>query len=286
MKNATIGGTSRFAGLALAIGIAGSGCGSVGPEGAPTTNELPALTAEEQAVVDNMAKNTLAEIDLPEGKMRFIEVAPGAVLITREFAIGAKLTRVAGESGMTPEQVFHAYAPDRQIPRPLLEAAARVASAGLGTKAAPDANASPGVFTPPARPPESAPATDGVGRVQSALASSIDAGWFTLNFCNVSGADRTFCAAATTTGASASRTSHRTGSVTCADTASARSNFMVNGSVLAVRDIGYGHCEFIGFHGPHSFWNILTLRHGIVGAQSVRFAGWFADGDQFLNNAY
>lgn len=189
-------------GLGLMIGIAGAGCSTTGPDGEPTTNGLPALTAEEQAVVENMARNTLAEIELPEGRMQFVEAAPGEVLVVREFPVGAKLTRVEGENGMTLEELFHAYDPSREIPRALLDAAARVAGTASVTEARSTtiaARAGTSAQSSTARTIE--PAVDGVERVHSALASTIDVNWFTLNFCNVSGADYTFCFAAAWGGA-------------------------------------------------------------------------------------
>ena len=83
--------------LGIAFALAGLGCNQPIED---ATAGRPALTAEDQAVVDNMAKNTLAEINLPEGKMTFVEVAPGDVAVLRQVRIGANVTHVEGADQM------------------------------------------------------------------------------------------------------------------------------------------------------------------------------------------
>ena len=100
--------------LGIAFALAGLGCNQPIED---ATAGRPALTAEDQAVVDNMAKNTLAEIDLPEGKMTFVEVAPGDVAVLRQVRIGANVTHVEGADQMDLVQLFQAYAPGRETPR-------------------------------------------------------------------------------------------------------------------------------------------------------------------------
>jgi hypothetical protein len=284
--------TSRIAGLGMTLGLAlcGVACGTQ-PE--PVTKGLPPLTAEEQVVVDNMAKGTLAEIDLPDGKMRFIEIEPGQVIITRLFRMGADVPQLKDEGSMTPDQVFHAYAPDREIPRPLMDAVARTAARHVEETAAPRLAATPGVEAI-VRPIASkiTPSADGVERTTSALASGVDANWFTGRFCNVTNADFTTCQGAVGTGYWATMYSHRTNAVICGDTGSVRANFKVNGGVKAVFDVGYTQCFVLipPYHGAHGWFGInleANLLHEITFAQqTARVATWFATEDQFIGNGW
>lgn len=283
---------TRNLGLGIALGLAGMGCGTNASDSVRDPAVPPPLSVEEQAAADNMIKGTLAEIDLPEGKMRIIEVAPGEVLINREFAIGAKLTRVANENSLTLEQLFHAYAPNRATPPALSDAAVRVAATKLqATGESKALSAAASTFAGHAATTELAPSATGAERTTSALSSTIDAGWFTQHFCNVSNSDGVVCFATAWTGAWAFKHSHRTGSVTCGDTGAARANFTQNGGVLATRDIAYGTCQTIsGYHGPHGIFGVnleRDLRHNVTWAEStVRFAAWFADEDQFIGGGY
>jgi len=282
--------SSRVAWLGMSMGLAGIGCGTeVPPDPVPAGAIMPPLTAEEQVAVENMRQGTLAEIELPEGKMKFIEAAPGEILVTREFAMGSKLTTVPGESTMTVADIFRAYAPDRALPEGLRAAIGRL-EAPVASEVVRPVVTAPRTFLGPAAATQVAPASGRVEQVTSALASSIDAGWFTNSFCNVQGADFTFCAAVVTGGAYAYKHSHRTGGVTCADTGAARIDLLRSQSVFAAKDLAYGQCWVIDYHGPHGLFGVnleRDLQHRVTWTEwTARFANWFADEDQFINNGY
>jgi hypothetical protein len=273
----------------LGLGFTGIACGTNETDDALLTPDgLPLRTAEEQAVADNMARNTLAEIDLPEGKMKFIELAPGEVSIMRQVRVGAAVTRVDGESGMTLDQIFRAYAPGRQVPQQLTAAMTRVAELEKTQVArTPDVAGGEALFGGARIERQPVGALDGTEQVTSALASTVDQTWFVNTFCRVGGADWTWCYAVAWQNAYASRTTHRSNSVTCGDTGAARVNFHVGGTLKKTFDVPYGQCWYSGaYHHSHGFLgynNETGQKYSIPYAQgSIRFAGWNADNDQFI----
>jgi hypothetical protein len=276
-------------GLSLGLGFAGLGCDTGGVDPNAGLEGMPALTAEEQAVVDNMNKNTLAEIELPEGKMKFVEYSPGEVMIMRQFPVGAQLTRVEGEDKMNLDEIFRAYAPGREVPKAIYGALDRVTAyqrAHATMSGEPAGRAELYQGTRLEAHGQSSP--DGIQRTSSALASTINQAWFTSTFCRVSGADWTWCFATAWQGAYASRKTHRSNSETCGDTGAARVNFHQNGTLRVAFDVPYGQCWHSGgYHGAHGFLGVnleTTQKYSIPYAQStVRFAGWNADEDQFLS---
>ena len=275
--------------IGLALGLSQLGCGA--NDATTTGHGPPPLTEEERAVTAKMAQGTLAEIDLPEEKIRFVEFEPGRVLVMHQSRIGGAVTHVAGEGKLTLDQIFRAYAPDREVPTALVQAMERVAAADFGDATeslAPAGNASGSPGIPAATQSEE---IAGDQRISSALSSTIDAGWFTSNFCNVLGADWTWCHAVAWSGAYAAWTAHRTNSVTCGDTGAGRTKFFVSGSLKAMVDVPYGQCWTVGsYHGPHGWFGVnleRSLKHVVDWAEStVRFAGWMATEDQFLGNGY
>jgi len=104
--------------LALGLGLTQLACGTDAADVA--TGGPPPLTEEERAVEKKMEQGRLAEIQLPEEKIRFVEYEPGRVLVMHQMRIGGPVTRVAGEDMMTLEQIFRAYAPDREVPAALM----------------------------------------------------------------------------------------------------------------------------------------------------------------------
>jgi hypothetical protein len=284
---------------ALGLGLTGLACANGADDGVTTPDGLPALTAEEQAVVDNMKANTLAEISLPEGTMKFIEYAPGEVSIDRQFAIGAKLTRVPGEDEMTLDQLFRAYAPGRDVPSSLLAAMARVEklerdratfSIGETTRLATPKESSAPAEQFAGAPLEGAvaPSSSDTESVKSALASSVDQTWFVNTFCRVGGADWTWCYAVAWQNAYVSWKTHRSNSVTCGDTGAARVQMHVGGTLKKNFDVPYGQCWYSGaYHHSHGAFGInteITQKYSIpYAAQTVRFAGWMANEDQFIS---
>ena len=270
---------------AVLVGLAAAGCGA---DNAPAAVDgLPPLTAEESALVANMEKNTLAEIALPEGKMRFVEIEPGQILVQRQIRIGAAITRIPGEGGMTLDQIFRAYAPHREVPPALFDAMARMPAPDLSTQAATLQVPPPATFVGTQKSTGTAESPGAIERAQSALASSVDQTWFVQNFCKFSGVDYSWCFTTAWQGAWAAKHSHRTNSITCGDTGAARTVFSVNGSAKAIVDVPYGQCWYTGsYHGPHGLFGVnleRDLKQNVTFAQStVRFSGWFADEDQFV----
>jgi hypothetical protein len=292
--------TIRMTGMMLALGagLTQLACGTDAVD--RETGGLPPATEEELAVEKKMEQGTLAEIQLAEEKIRFVEYEPGRVLVMHQVRTGGPVTRVAGEDEMTLDQIFRAYAPDREVPAALMDAMDRVDAADLK-------DASEASQAQPARDGErllspgngALSGVEGkdpghVESVSSALSSSIDAGWFTTNFCNTSGTDWAWCHVAATTGSFASWTAHRANSVTCGDTsAGARTNFFVSGSLKSTVIVGWGECWLTGaYHGPHGWFGVNLERpfkfvvqyaQWLGAPATVRFAGWMALEDQFLN---
>ena len=275
--------------LGIAFALAGLGCNQPIED---ATAGRPALTAEDQAVVDNMAKNTLAEIDLPEGKMTFVEVAPGDVAVLRQVRIGADVTHVEGADQMDLVQLFQAYAPGRETP-PALRAAMERVHAAQATAASDTAV----VPTAELMLPGDKPATDrvlgadGTESVSSALASSIDQTWFTKYLCGFSAVNSSWCFTTAWVNAEAKRASHRHNAAVCGDTGAAQVKQWVSGALRVVLDVPYGSCWTLGTYvGPHDFFGSAlkrTIDTKVVWAEStIRFSGWFADGDQFISVPY
>jgi len=280
-----------FSTLSFALAFAGLGCDDGTPIDAAAPGR-PALTVEDQAVVDNMAKNTLAEIDLPEGKMVFVEVAPGDVAVMRQFRIGADLTRVEGSEKMDLDQLFRAYAPGRETPPALMAAMERAhaaQTAGAGDTAVEPTTEDVFMGDKPAS--DRVPAADGTERVTSALASSIDQAWFTSALCGFSAVNYSWCYTTAYVNAWAKRSTHRNNAVVCGDTGAAQLKEWISGSLRVVLDVPYGQCWTVGsYSGPHDFFGSAlkrTIEMKVVWAEStVRFSGWFADGDQFIAVPY
>jgi hypothetical protein len=283
MKRTTLAAVIGLGFVGLACGTNDANVELLTPDG------LPLRTAEEQRVADDMEKNTLAEIDLPEGKMKFIELAPGEVSITRQIRVGATVTRVENESGMTLEQLFRAYAPGRDVPQRLSSAMARVATRE-STQVERSVETVGGDKQFQGERLDQLPevSLDGTVRVGSALASTVDQTWFINSFCKFGGTDWNWCFAVAYQNAYASRTTHRSNSVTCGDTGAARVNFYVGGAMKKTFDVPYGQCWYSGaYHHSHGFLgynNETGQKYTIPYAQStVRFAGWNADNDQFIS---
>jgi hypothetical protein len=276
--------------FALAIAFAGVGCDGQSIDDAASGR--PALSAEDQAIADNMARNTLAEIDLPEGKMVFVEVAPGDVAVMRQIRLGADVTRVEGADEMDLEQLFQAYAPGRETP-PALRAAMQRAHTAQAA-AVSDATVVPAtesVFAGDKPAGDRVLAADGTERVSSALASSIDQAWFTKNLCGFSAINQSWCYTTAWVNAWGKRTSHRHNAAVCGDTGAAQVKSWVSGNARVVVDVPYGSCWTIGFyHGPHDFFGgslKRTIETKVIWAEStIRFSGYFADGDQFIASPY
>ena len=273
--------------LGIAFALAGLGCDQP-IENATASGPAP-LTAEEQAVVDNMAKNTLAEIDLPEGKMVFIEEAPGEVSVLRQIRIGADVTRVEGADKMELDQLFRAYAPGREAPAALMAAMERVHAARIsGVSESPAVQGADIMFQgdkPASQDPASA---DGTERVSSALASAVDQAWFTSALCSFAGTSSSWCFTTAYVNAWARRLSHRANAVVCGDTGAAQVKRYVSGSVRTVLDVPYGQCWVLGtYTSPHDFFGSAlkrTIETKVTWAEStIRFSGWFADGEQFIS---
>jgi hypothetical protein len=284
--------TKMLAGLGLGLGLSSLACGTGGADPNADTDGLPPLTAEQRAVVAKMDRGTLAEITLPEGTMRFVEIAPGEVMILRQINMGAQVTRVQGESAMTLPELFHAYAPAREVPRTLYDAMDRVTQASLSARARTAAITAPGASGSFAGPPVEAAAPvaapDGIEGVASAVTSTIDATWFVNNFCNLSGINASWCFPTAWVNAWGARHSHRTNSVTCGDTGAARTLFTIDGNTQTLINVGFRQCRTMGYyHGPHGWFGVnleRDLKHTVIDAEAtVRFAGWFADEDQFIS---
>ena len=113
--------------MGFGLGFMQLACGTEGT--GATGSTPPPLTEEERAVTEKTAEGTLAEITLPDEKVRFVEYEPGRVLVMHQARIGGPLTRVPSEDKMTLPQIFHAYAPDQEVPSALTQAMARVAAA-------------------------------------------------------------------------------------------------------------------------------------------------------------
>jgi hypothetical protein len=275
--------------FSIAFALAGLGCDQP-IDG--TAGGRPALSAEDQAVVDNMARNTLAEIDLPEGKMVFIEVAPGDIAVMRQSRIGADMTRVEGADDMDLVQLFQAYAPGRETPPALVAAMERAhaaqAAAANDTALAPTAATT---FAGDKPLNDSTLRADGTEHVSSALASSVDQAWFTSALCGFSGTNYSWCYTTAYQNAWAKSTAHKSNAAVCGDTGAAQMKEYVSGSLRVVQDVPYGQCWTVGYyHGPHDFFGSAlkrTVEVRVTYAEStVRFSGWFADGDQFMHTPY
>lgn len=275
--------------LSLTFALAGVGCDQPIDD---ASNSRPALTAEDQAVVDNMATNTLAEIDLPEGKMSFVEIAPGDVAVMRQVRVGADVTKVEGADQMDLVQLFQAYAPGRETPSPLRAAMERVhaaqAAAATDTTAVPTQELSIAGDNPAT---DRVRGADGTETAQGALASSIDQSWFVKNLCGFYSVNSSWCYTTAWVNAEAIRQSHRHNAVVCGDTGAAQVKQWVSGSLRVVVDVPYGSCWTMGtYNGPHDFFGSAlkrTIDTKVVWAEStIKFSGWFADGDQFISVPY
>src|SRR6266540_2182018 len=189
---------------------------------------------------------------------------------------------------MKVDQLFRAYAPGREVPRPLAAAMARVDAFERAAVSAPvEAAGRELVFQGARIEKQPLVLADGTERVSSALASTIDQTWFSNAFCHVGGADWTWCYAVAWQGAYASRTTHRSNSVTCGDTGAARVNCHVGGTLKKTFDVPYGQCWYSGVyhhsHGLLGYNNETGQKYSIpYAAGQIRFAGWNADNDQFI----
>ena len=273
----------------MGLGFMGLACANESNVELLTPDGLPLRTEEEQRVADDMEKNTLAEIHLSEGKMKFIEMAPGEVSILRQIRVGAEITRVDGESGMTLDQIFRAYAPGRDVPQRLTSAMARVAQLeSAQVERSSEVVGGDKVFQGERLERQPEVSLDGTERVASALASTVDQAWFINRFCKAGGTDWSWCFGVAWQNAYASRTTHRSNSATCGDTGAARVNFYVGGTLRRTLDVPYGQCWTTGaYHHSHGFLgynNETGQKYSIPYAQgSIRFAGWNADNDQFIS---
>ncbi len=273
--------------LGIAFALAGLGCDQ--PIENSTASGPAPLTAEEQAVVDNMAKNTLAEIDLPEGKMVFIEEAPGEVSVMRQIRIGADVTRVEGADKMELDQLFRAYAPGQEAPAALVAAMDRVhAAQRSGVTESPAVQGADIMLQGDKPVSHDVVNADGTERVSSALASAVDQAWFTSALCSFSGTSSSWCFTTAYINAYARRTSHRANAAVCGDTGAAQVKRYVSGTLRTVVDVPYGVCWNLGtYTSPHDFFGSplkRTIETKISWAEStIRFSGWFADGEQFIS---
>jgi len=266
--------TLTFLACALFVGCAGDA-------GQPA----PPLSDDDQAQVEHQQANVLSDLAVGEGRVLFVEAAPGEVIVQREFPIGAEMPVVENADQLTLEELHLAYAPDVEVPQALLDAMERAhAQAPTSTEEA-DEHFAPG--TSGGVEPELAPLSDDVGVAEAALSSSISQTWFLDNYCGFSGVSSSWCFGSAWNGAYAKRTSHRMNGVVCADTGNARMRFKRSGSTLYLVDVPYGWCYTMGtYHGPHDFWGspekkTLELRVDWA-AGRVRFAGYWVDNDRFI----
>lgn len=267
--------------LALSLGGCAAETASNSSDGPPPPS------AEEQAIIDNMKKGTLAEISVGEGTVSFIEIAPGDVIVSKRFPIGAEVPEVQNESKMSLEELFAAYAPNEPIPEVLSAAMERSHDLGEVLTDEPELDSHSEPEENFAGVPTSVPARDGVSSKQQELSSSISQQWFVDTFCGVHGpygTSQSFCFTTAWQGAYGTRKSHVHNAVICGDTGAARAISYVSGDPRVIVDVPYGQCWTVGrYEGPHNAFGTAmkrTLRTQVEWAESsVRMAAYWIDND-------
>ena len=272
--------SSKTAMALVTIGLLAGACNQIQTEGEAGA---PPLTEEERAVVAKMEQGTLAEIELPQGKLRFIEVEPGTIVVLRGFPVGAAAPHVDGEEEMTLDQIFRAYAPNRQVPPAIFDAMRRNELAEREAVPEPGpAVVEPRVFLGEARRPDGEELGDDLVGASFALTNQEFA-----RKCSYSFVDWSWCYAPAFQGAWAKHKNHRGEALTCGTAGSARTQFFVSGSLRVSLEIPFNECWSTGqYHGPHGTFGTnldRTMEWRVVFAQStVGFTGWTKSNDGFV----
>ena len=190
---------------------------------------------------------------------------------------------------MELDQLFRAYAPGREAPAALVAAINSVhAAQRSGVAESPEVQGADIMFQGDKPASRDLANADGTERVSSALASAVDQAWFTSALCSFSGTSYSWCFTTAYINAWAKRLSHRANAVVCGDTGAAQVKRYVSGSVRTVLDVPYGECWVLGtYTSPHDFFGSplkRTIETKVTWAEStIRFSGWFADGEQFIS---
>ena len=274
---------NRNLSLVIALVLSSVACiNGADPDG-PSSSTTPPLSAEDQAIVDNLETKKLVDVSVGDGKVSFYELEPGEFIATVNFPVGAQAPALPAGGSLL--EAFRAVAPDREVPAAISNAMERAATAQRPSETVP-ASIEPATTFQPQR---ATPATiDGVEQRQSALASVFDWTWFHNTYCKgyAGPFEMTYCMAAAYNGAWARCYTHRTNNITCGDTGAGRLRMKVSGSTRHVTDFGYGQCTGYWYHGPHDIFGTdleRTVEYSLDWVESsVRFAGWCLPYDAFI----
>jgi len=279
---------NRKASLVIGLVLSSVACITGEEPGGPASSQMPALSAEDQAINDNLETKKLAEVAIAGGKVSFYELEAGDFIAAMQFPMGAKPPALPAGGSLL--EAYRAVAPEGEVPEAITKAIAREAAMQRQPETVPATAIAPSTtFVPERMSPASATPADGIEQRSSALASVIDANWFHSNFCDGYGGPVVhYCHMAVATGTKNTQYTHKTNNITCGDTGAFRLRLKRSGEVRHHVDFAYGTCGGWWTHAPHDFFGgelFRTTEYMVTWAEhSVRFAGFgLADEDAFKN---
>lgn len=243
-----------------------TGIGAIITLAAATLVGCSAAETDEPAVEDSDA--LIAELKLDDAVIQFYEYEPGEVGVAAGYPIEG--TAPALPDGSLAE-IFHAAAPEKEIPIALIEADRRVEQArALELELEPDEAIPESIDA--GITPEPADLGGNPGQLRQGLTSSIGWDWFQAQFCNGWGSAKnkgSWCFPVATSYAFAEGYRKNARAVSCGDTGYGIMKAYRNGREVKSLTIGYAQCW------AYAFWGKKTYRRFSLRdvQQSLRFAG-------------
>lgn len=279
---------NRKASLVIGLVLSSVACISGEEPGGPASSQMPALSAEDQAINDNLEAKKLADVAIEGGKVSFYELDSGEFIAKMDFAMGAKPPALPADGSLL--EAYRAVAPEGEVPEAIARAIERSAAVQRQPETVPATAIEPSTtFVPERMSRVSATPADGIEQRSSALASVIDANWFHANFCDgYAGPVSHYCHLAVATGSNVKQYTHKTNNITCGDTGAFRLRLKISGTTKHHEDFAYGRCGGWWVHAPHDFLGgelLRTMEYTVTWAEwSVRMAGFgIEDEDAFKN---
>ena len=153
---------NRKASLVIGLVLSSVACITGEEPGGPASSQMPALSAEDQAINDNLETKKLAEVAIAGGKVSFYELEAGDFIAARvQFPMGAKPPALPAGGSLL--EAYRAVAPEGEVPEAITKAIAREAAMQRQPETVPATAIAPSTtFVPERMSPASATPADGI----------------------------------------------------------------------------------------------------------------------------
>ena len=259
--------------VGLVAGVVLAGCGAAG-EASEQTPEAGADTTSEASVI--------ATIERDDVTVKFSEVSPGMVVVSKQFAMGDAAPKVENEQDLDLDELYQAYAPDEPVPQAIYDAMEREAEAQV-------ASAEEEVDEEQEEVPLEVSSTPADESTQKARPAVWSYSWFHSQFCSGFHSDdvtAVYCDSSFVTNESMSKKAHRSDAVVCGNQGRVDWGMWVSGKKKWSEATPYGACEIVWHHHSHNFWGTAekaTIRWTVTYEEGPAYAAsFYRNSDKFI----